>query len=285
MAEYFSLLAALLFATSHVLIRRGLVTSNAITGSFISLGMTALILWFMAPFFIPLSSFWTPAVWYFLTAGIFAPGLGRTLTYVGIERVGVARSVPISNCSPMFASLLAVFLLGELWTLQNFLGTTLVIGGIAVLSRAQHGQDQWRPLDLIYPVMAALAFGVSTNLRKLGLMASNVPLMAAAVTAATAFVFSVCLLQARGGLRALKLSRSNWKWFFAAGIANTSATLAVFYALSFGDVVVVEPLVASNPVLSLILSAIFLKDLETITLRLVLGALCTVVGTILVVTR
>jgi len=50
-------------------------------------------------------------------------------------------------------------------------------------------------------------------------------------------------------------------------------------------VVVVEPLVSSNPVISLVMSALFLKDLETITPRVVAGALCTVIGTILVVTR
>lgn len=285
MTEYFSLLAALCFATSHILIRRGLVTSNAITGSFISLGMTALILWLVLLFFVPLSNLRTPAIWYFLSAGIFAPGIGRTLTYVGIEKVGVARSVPVSNSSPMFASILAVFLLEELWTLQNFLGTTLVISGIAILSGAQAGHKQWRRLDLVYPVLAAMAFAISSNLRKLGLMVTNLPLMAAALTAGTAFVFAVCLLKARGGRRALMLSRANWGWFFAAGCANTAATLSVFHALSFGDVVVVEPLVASNPVLSLILSALFLKDLETITGRVVLGGLCTVFGTILVVTR
>ncbi len=55
MAEYFALQAALFFATSHILIRRGLVTSNAVTGAFISIGMTALILWLLLPFFIPLA--------------------------------------------------------------------------------------------------------------------------------------------------------------------------------------------------------------------------------------
>jgi len=48
--------------------------------------------------------------------------------------------------------------------------------------------------------------------------------------------------------------------------------------------VIVEPLVSTNPVLSILLSAIFLKDLETVTSRVIAGALCTVVGTILVVT-
>jgi DME family drug/metabolite transporter len=285
MAEYFALQAALCFATSHILIRRGLVDSNALTGAFVSLGMTALILWFLLPFFVSLSSFWTPAVGYFLAAGIFAPGLGRTLTYVGIEKVGVARSVPISNSSPLFASLIAVFLLDEIWKLQNFLGTIFVLAGIVVLSRSHAEHTQWRGFDLIFPVLAALAFAISSNLRKLGLLESNTPLMAAALTAATAFVFAVGLLKLRGGWQALMLSRNSWKWFFAAGIANTTATLSVFYALSFGDVVVVEPLTASNPVLSLILSALFLRDLEKITGKVVLGALCTVAGTILVITR
>jgi drug/metabolite transporter (DMT)-like permease len=285
MTEYFSFQAALCFATSHILIRRGLVTSNAVTGSFISLGMTAVILWALLPFFAPLSSLRTPAVWYFLAAGIFAPGIGRTLTYVGIEKIGVARSVPVANASPMFASLFAVFLLHEIWTPQNFFGTSLVIAGMAVLSGGRGGKTEWRRLDLIYPVIAAVAFGISSNLRKLGLMITNYPLMAAALTAGAAFVFAVLLLQTRGGVRALRLSRANAGWFFAGGIANTAATLSVFYALSHGEVVVVEPLVSSNPVISLVLSALFLKDLETITPRVVLGALCTVAGTVLVVTR
>lgn len=285
MAEYFSLQAALCFATSHILIRRGLETSNSITASLISLGLTALTTWIMVPFLVPVSSFWTPALWYFITAGIFAPGLGRILNYMGIERVGVARAVPIANSSPMFASLLAVFALGESWTLQNFLGTCLVIAGLVILSQTRTEKTEWRRVDLVYPVLSALSFGISSVLRKLGLTMVNLPVMAAAVAASTALLFVIIMLQAQGGSKVLKLSRPSLGWFFIGGLTNTGATLSVFYALSLGEVVVVEPLAASNPVLSLILSAIFLKDLEKITLRVVLGALCTVVGTILVVMR
>jgi drug/metabolite transporter (DMT)-like permease len=48
--------------------------------------------------------------------------------------------------------------------------------------------------------------------------------------------------------------------------------------------VIVEPLVSSNPVLTLLLTAIFLRDLEVLSTRVIIGALLTVVGTILVVT-
>jgi len=283
MAEYFALQAALCFSLSHILIRRGLVTSNAITGSAISIAVSAVTLWILVPFFVPLASFFTHAIWYFIVGGVFAPGLGRTLTYMGIERIGVARSVPISSSSPIVASLLAVLLIGESWSRLNFIGTSLVICGVFILSRSQTTQRPWRKADLIFPILAACSFGISTNLRKLGLMVENLPLMGSAVTATTAFFFTAVTLKAQGGRLMLNLSGNSLGWFLAAGIANTIAMLSVFYALSFGQVVIVEPLINTNPVLTVILSAIFLRDIEAITLRVVAGAICTVLGTILVV--
>lgn len=284
MAEYLSFQAAFCFAVAHVLIRRGLVESNALTGSFISLTMSAVLLWLLIPFFVFLSAFWTPAIGYFIAAGIFAPGIGRTLSYVGIERIGIARSVPIVNSSPIFASIFAVIFLGESWVPQNIFGTLLVISGVVMLSIVKPAESQWRKMDVLYPIVGAVAFGISAILRKAGLDAVNVPIMAAAITAVTAFLFSLGLLQVQGGKQAFKLSRRSAGWLFSAALFNTAAMLSVFYALSFGKVVIVEPLVSSSPVLSILLTAIFLKDLEVLSLHVVIGALLVVLGTILVVT-
>ena len=281
---YFSFQAALCFSIAHILIRRGLVQSNAMTGSFISLSMSALVLWLLLPFFAPLSALWTPASFIFIVAGIFAPGIGRTLSYVGIEKIGVARSVPIANSSPIFASVFAVIFLAETWVPQNILGTLLVIGGTIVLSMARPAKGEWRKLDVIYPFVGAMAFGASAILRKAGLGYVDIPVMAAALTAGSAAMFSFVLLQIRGGREAFKLTRRSAAWLFSAGLINTAAMLSVFYALSHGQVVIVEPLVSSNPVLTLLLTAIFLRDLEALNLRVIVGALLTVAGTILVVT-
>lgn len=284
MAEYFSIQAALCFAIGHILIRRGLVQSNAMTGSFISLSISAAALWLLVPFVVPRSAFSNLSVAYFIAAGIFAPGIGRTLSYVGIERVGVARSVPIVNSSPIFASVFAVFYLGEVWLFQNIVGTLLVICGVIMLSMAKPAKGEWRKMDMIYPILGAVAFGISANLRKAGLEAMNVPVLAAAVTAITAALFSCGLLLFNGGRAAFKLSPTSAAWLFTAGFFNTAAMLSVFYALSFGKVVIVEPLVSSNPVLTLVLTAIFLKDLEALSQRVIVGCFLTVVGTVLVVT-
>jgi DME family drug/metabolite transporter len=281
---YFSFQAALCFSIAHIFIRRGLVESNAMTGSFISLSMTAIILWLLFPFFAPFSALWTPVSLIFVAAGLFAPGIGRTLSYVGIEKIGVARSVPIANSSPIFASVFAVVFLAEVWVSQNIVGTLLVISGVIILSAAKPAQGEWRKLDVIYPLVGAMAFGASAILRKAGLDYGGAPVMAAAVTAGSAAIFSFALLQFRGGKEVLKLSRRSAAWLFTAGFVNTAATLSVFYALSYGKVVIVEPLVSSNPVLTLLFTAIFLRDLEAINVRVIFGGLLTVIGTILVVT-
>ncbi|MGH7930400.1 MAG: EamA family transporter, partial [Candidatus Binatia bacterium] len=247
---YFSFQAALCFSIAHILIRRGLIESNAMTGSFISLSISGLVLWALVPFLASFSALWTPAVLIFVAAGILAPGIGRTMSYVGIERIGVARSVPIANSSPIFASIFAVIFLAEAWVLQNIVGTLLVISGAVILSLAKPPKGEWRKLDIVYPLVGAMAFGGSAILRKAGLGFVESPVLAAAVTAGTAAIFSFALLQIRGGREAFKLTRRSAAWLFTAGFINTAATLSVFYALSHGKVVIVEPLVSSNPVLT-----------------------------------
>jgi DME family drug/metabolite transporter len=284
MAEYYAFQAALCFSIAHVFVRKGLTSSNALTGSVISLGTSATIFWLLAIAFVPLSSLGSPAIGYFMAAGFFAPAIGQTLGYVGMERIGVARSSPIVNTSPIFSSILAVLFLGEVWAAQNIVGTCLVILGVVVLSLSRPAQGEWQKKDIIYPVLAALAFGISTTLRKTGLAAIQIPLLAAAVTVGTAFFVLLGIVRFNGGFGALKFNRQGNAWLFGGALINACAILSFFSALNVGKIVRVEPLVACNPLLTIIWASIFLRQIETLSVRVVIGALVTVVGTVLVVT-
>jgi uncharacterized membrane protein len=284
MAEYYAFQAALCFSIAHIFVRRGLVGSNALTGSVISLGTSAVIFCSLASFFFPLSLLQTPAIFFFMAAGFFAPAIGQTLGYIGMERIGVARSSPIVNTSPIFSSVFAVLLLGDVWVAQNVMGTLLVILGVIILSLRNPEQQAWQKKDIIYPVLAAFAFGISTTLRKSGLLIVPVPLLAAAVTVGTAFFVLLGIIQMRGGRSVLKFNRQSSAWLFGGALINTGAILSFFSALSVGKIVRVEPLVACNPLLTIIWASIFLKQIETLSARVVLGALVTVAGTVLVVT-
>ena len=284
MAEYYAFQAALCFSIAHIFVRRGLNGSNAFTGSVISLGTSTVIFWTLASLLAPLSLLATPMIGYFMAAGFFAPAIGQTLGYVGMERIGVARSSPIVNTSPMFSSIFAVLFLGEIWLAQNILGTCLVILGVVILSTSRPATGEWDKKDVIYPLLAALAFGISTTLRKSGLMAIHVPLLAAAVTVGTAFVVLLAIVWFRGGSAVLRFNRRSSSWLFGGALINSAAILSFFSALNVGTVVRVEPLVACNPLLTLVWASIFLRQLETLSWRVVAGALVTVAGTVLVVT-
>ena|SRR6185503_2607383 len=284
MAEYFSFQSALLFSVTHIFVRRGLVKSNALTGSLISLGTSTVIFWLLLFFFIPLSALSNPGVGYFIAGGVFAPAIGQTLGYIGMERIGVARAASIVNTSPIFSSILAVFLLGERWVVQNIAGTCLVILGVVILSSSKAVERDWRKKDLIYPILAAMVFGISTNLRKTGLTVIPEPLLAAAVTLATAFLVLLAIIHFQGGKRALRFNRDSSRWLFGAAVVNSGAILSFFAALNTGHIVGVEPVVACNPLLTLLWTSIFLRRIEELSGRTILGALVTVAGTVLVVT-
>ena len=284
MAEYYAFQAALCFSIAHVLIRRGLVGSNALTCSLISLATTAAIFWLLVVILIPLSALWTPAIGYFIAAGVFAPAIGQTLGYIGIERIGVARSTPIVNSAPIFSSSFAVLFLGEVWTAQNILGTLSVIIGVIILSSGKSSEREWRKIDILFPLVGAVAFGISTTLRKSGLSVLHVPLLGAAVTVGTAFCIILIVIRWRGGRQALKFNPVSTRWLFGAAVVNTGAILSVFSALNVGKVVRVEPLIACNPLLTILWVGIFLRQIERISARIVLSALFTVMGTALVVT-
>ena len=285
MSVAFSLIASLGFAVSHILIRRGLADSNPLAGFTISIIISFVTLWVMVAASMPLAAFWTHAIWYFAVGGLFASGLGRWLVYVSIDRLGVARSIPVVSTTPMFASILAVIIVGEHWTLGAFFGTTLIIAGVVVISRTHEDTDgEWRRRDFIFPLLAALSFSFAASVRKLGFFIDNLPLMASCVNATTGLVLATGMVYGRGGPRkVLPMTRPVFAWFVAAGLCNTAGMLANFYALAAGDIVIVEPLISTNPVLTVVLTAIFLRDVETVNLRVCVGVAFTFIGTLLLV--
>lgn len=284
MSILYALMAAMGFAASHILIRRGLAQSNPLAGFVISIAISSLTLWSMVAATLPLSVFWTHSIWYFAVGGLFASGLGRWLVYVSIDRLGVARSIPVVSTTPMFASILAVLLVGEHWTLGAFFGTVLIICGVIVISRTHDQTAEWRRADLIFPLLGALSFSFSASVRKLGFFIDNLPLMASCVNATTGLALAVLMVYAQGGPRkVLPMSRRVFAWFAAAGVCNTAGMVANFYALSTGDIVIVEPLISTNPVLTVVLTAIFLRDVETVNMRVAAGVGLTFAGTLLLV--
>ena len=68
---------------------------------------------------------------------------------------------------------------------------------------------------------------------------------------------------------------------FTAGVTISVGMVCIYYALDLGKVSVVIPISSTGPFFSLILTAIFLRDVEKVNLRVVVSAALIVGGVVL----
>ncbi len=77
-------------------------------------------------------------------------------------------------------------------------------------------------------------------------------------------------------------SRKGWLFVALAGCASTWGVTFWFLALGEAPAILVAPLAAVHPLFSVLLTMVFLRGLERVTMRTVLGALLVIGGVILI---
>ena len=283
-AELYALANAFFFALHNILTKKALRYSNPATGVITSLMVNVIFLWTVAILFVPLAPLNSAAIWIFVGVGFFQPGLTRLLTYKGIDALGVAITDPIRASTPLFSAIMAIIFLGEHVTWPIVIATFMIIGGITLLSwRGGSVQLVSSAVYLWYPIVASALAGASQVVRKFGMAAVPHPFLAAAVTASSSLIVSVLTMRyVERTQESWQMNRQCFGWYLSAGIVISFAMTCIYYALDLGKVSVVIPIASTGPLFSLILTAIFLRDIERITLRIVVSAAIIVGGVILI---
>ena len=283
-AELYALANAFFFALHNILTKKALRYSNPATGVITSLMVNVIFLWTVAILFVPLAPLTSAAIWIFVGVGFFQPGLTRLLTYKGIDALGVAITDPIRASTPLFSAIMAIIFLGEHVTWPIVIATFMIIGGITLLSwRGGSVQLVSSAVYLWYPIVASALAGASQVVRKFGMAAVPHPFLAAAVTASSSLIVSVLTMRyVERTQESWQMNRQCFGWYLSAGIVISFAMTCIYYALDLGKVSVVIPIASTGPLFSLILTAIFLRDIERITLRIVVSAAIIVGGVILI---
>ena len=209
----------------------------------------------------------------FTGAGVLSPFCTQILLFVSANKVGISRASPLRNTTPLFAGVVAVVALGETVTLPIAAGTLLIIIGASLLGmRDSEAAAPYQPIYLLLPVMAAFLGGFSSPMRKLGYsMIDSVPL-AICVVQGGAFVALVLYLLATAKYRELIFRRETIVWFGLSGLLNSVAVSLNMTALEMGNVVLVSPLISTTPLFTVLLSTIFLRSFERVTLKVLVGA-------------
>lgn len=137
-AALFALGAAVSWGLSSVFVRLGVghipTTTGTLVSLFVGLGITGGLVLLLARDDARAVGLSTLAA--FSLVGVLHFLCGRYMNFLSIQHLGVARAVPVTAASPVFAALIAVVFTGETLDPAAAAGTALVLIGIYVTLRS-----------------------------------------------------------------------------------------------------------------------------------------------------
>ena len=284
-SEIWALVSAAAWAVDSILVRKGTAYSNASTAAFISFLVCVVVL---VPYIFlayPIETIFHPANFYFVISGLIQPAIVRVLFYIGIVRLGVSRAGPLRGTAPLFTMAIAFFALSERPGLFVYAGAALTVAGTWLVSHKREGEAKWRKIDLLFPLGAAVLASVSQNIRKMGLLTIEAPLVASTVSSATSFVCLLVSMSLSGKMGTLKVNRASMPYYLGAAIFALLGQVCTFIALHRGQVSVVSPIINTTPLFVIGLTALFLRGEEKITKNVVIGVVLLVAGIAVITAR
>jgi drug/metabolite transporter (DMT)-like permease len=274
--------SAAFLGAGAVLTQLGLRTVAPLSGAAISIPSFTLLFLAVSPILLR----GDPIVWHavpiFAAIGLTFPALVTLLTFTSSRALGPVVTSALGNLAPLFSVALAVLVLHEPLRLMQFVGLLVAVLGVLIITvRSAEAARDWRTWTLLLPLGAALLRGVIPPVIKLGLEIWPSPIGAGL----TGYIFSsltvLIVERIRNGSVIVRGPWAGRLWFALTGVANGVGTLLLYAALGAGPVTLVAPLVATYPLVTVLLSAIFLAHVR-ITPRLVGGTAITVTGVILI---
>jgi len=217
--------------------------------------------------------------WPFVLAGLLGPGLSQLLFTLAVRDAGPSRTSVTVGTAPLFSVLVALVFLGEPLQAALAAGAILIVVGAMLLVSEPGRPAHVKRIGLVLALLATVVFAVRDNLvRHLSIETDVEPGLAAVATlAAGALVVALYLLLTRRALPTEGLTA-----FVPAGVAFGLSYLCLFEAYYRGRVSVVSPLVATESLWGVALSALLLRRHELVGPRLLGGAALVVAGGVLI---
>jgi DME family drug/metabolite transporter len=295
-SEALAIAASIFYAATQVLLKLGMKDTSVIAGLLVSLATGSLVttvafaLWASEPIRLG-------AIPPFVVAGMLGAAFGRILTIVAVDRLGPSVSVPLQgSIYPLSAVIFGLVFLDENLTIAKIGGVTILLAGIWLLSRVETHRSPWastfpkevdrrritRP-GVIFPLLAGLCYAGADFFRKRGILVVPDPLIGTMIGVVTSFVFWSVATAVYRPLRAEIRFGNSVRYFVFGGLTSAAAVISVIHAFKMGgEVSTISPIVAAQPLPTLVLSSLFLRGIDRITRTIVLGALLVVGGVVLI---
>ena len=290
-------IAVLGFGSAAVFARLGMQSVRPMPGTLISLVSSTLLAGGLAAAFNGAEIVALPAmaIPWFLGNGILTYMGGRTQQYIAISLIGASRVTPIVGGAALFAAIYAIGLtrLGvagfdERLNWLTGVGTVVVVSGLALTGgnflRQSWGRDWKSVAGYGLALTSAACYGAATLSGRVlsGLFGS--PLIMAAGSMLMATLALAPWYGKEAVARAVGARRASF-YMFMAGLTAACAVMSLYFAITRpgSSVLVISPIVSCNPLFTLLLARLFLRQSERVTRELVAGTLLAVGGVGMVV--
>jgi len=283
--EIIAIVSSMLWAADAVLVSLGAQNSSIAAAAFMSYAFSAASMWLVLSTYFPFENLGSRATIYFLLSGCLQPLLARIFYYTGITRIGVARAGPMRGAEPLLSVSIAILFLHERPSVNVYVGAALIVASVWLVMWRSEAEAGATFVDYLLPLAAALCGAVSQNLRKSGLLILHDPYAGTAVSTSLSLVLFAAYLAGSGKMRLVVPTRQSLPFFAVAAVVSTGAQVLNYQALNLGEVSAMVPLLNTTPLFAVLFSAIFLRHVETVTMRVALGALVMFAGVIVIALR
>ena len=148
-------------------------------------------------------------------------------------------------------------------------GTILVVSGILLISwRAGDAVEDFRLWYVAAPLLTAILGGGVYPLRRYALRFSHEQIYFGAVVGVVGFLCVCIYLALPTTKESFVWNRASLGYFIAGGALESLGLLLVFYALTFGPVILVTPMTATLPLWVVLGGKFFLRDVNWASLVL-----------------
>ena len=249
--------------------------------------------------FAQLFAFSAPAALALAISVILGIGVGDSIYFWSLTKIGASRAMPLSGVYPLFTWALAVPILGERITLAAIIGTGLILIALYLISREasaetndyiitmddvselstrNNEQQNTLRLGVIAAIFAAFTWACSTTLLRLTLSADT---NALAINAFRLVVGGVVLLPVvhffKGGGAWRGYNRAALPALIVLGVLSTGVgSLLWVWSVQFAGAARAALFNTISPLMGVPLSVIFLR--ERVTWRVGLGSVMAVAG-------
>lgn len=281
LAVVLALLATLGLGAGFVLTQFALPWMPPRRGAALSIPTSTLLFCCLAPFLVDPAEADMKAAGLFAAVGLLFPGAVALANFESNRLVGPNIAGAMGGLAPVFAVLLALPMLGERLRVLQLLGIAAIVAGVVLMYRGKWEAFTARGLWLLaLPLSASATRGFVQPLIKLGLERWHNPIAAVVIGYTVSSMVLIVAARVPRRTHEQAFDRRGAVWFAAVGLCNGLAVLSMCAALGNGPVALVSPLVATYPLVTLLLSSALLKR-ERVDAPLMAAVAATVGGVVL----